>query len=69
MRFAPNSKLTRRGLGSLLVAGPAVARAIQDQEQPKSPLDEARESHSNNRKRLKAVALAREVEPSFRFEP
>ena len=69
MKLSPNSKLTRRGLGSLLVAGPAVARSIQDQDQQKSPLDQARESYSNNRKRLKAVVLAREVEPSFRFEP
>ena len=67
MKFAPDSKLTRRGLGSLLVSGPVVARSIQEQQ--KSPLDEARDSHSNNRKRLKAVVLAREVEPSFRFEP
>jgi len=67
MKLAANSKLTRRGLGSLLAAGPVVARTIR--EQPKSPLDDARESYSNNRKRLKAVVLAREVEPSFRFEP
>jgi hypothetical protein len=67
MKLTPNAKLTRRGLGSLLVAGPAVARSIQEQQ--KSPPDEARESYSNNRKRLKAVVLAREVEPSFRFEP
>lgn len=67
MKLSPNSKLSRRGLGSLLVAGPVVARTIQEQQ--KSPLDEARESYSNNRKRLKAVVLAREVEPSFRFEP
>ena len=67
MKFAPDSKLTRRGLGSLLVSGPLVARTIQDQQ--KSPLDQARDSYSNNRKRLRAVVLVREVEPSFRFEP
>ncbi len=67
MKLTPNSTLTRRGLGTLLVAGPVAARTIQ--EQPKSPLDEARESYANNRKRLKSVVLAREVEPSFRFEP
>ncbi len=67
MRLPPNSTLTRRGLGALLVATPVAARTFQEEQ--KSPLDEARESYANNRKRLKSVVLAREVEPSFRFEP
>ena len=67
MKPTTNFKFTRRGLGSLLVSGPVVARTIQEPQ--KSPLDEARDSYLSNRKRLKAVVLAREVEPSFRFEP
>ncbi len=67
MKLTPNSTLTRRGLGALLVAAPVAATAVQGEQKP--PLDEARESYASNLKRLKSVRLAREVEPSFRFEP
>ena len=59
--------VTRRGLGALLAGAAGAAKAAQDP--PKSPADEARESRANDRRRLKAVQIAREVEPSFRFEP
>ena len=61
------AKVTRRGLGALLAGAAGAAKAAQDQ--PKTPADEARESRASDRRRIKAVEIAREVEPSFRFEP
>ena len=67
MKPPSQSAISRRSLGALLAGAPVVVRGAQDET--KSDLEQARESHDSNQKRLKAVKLAREVEPSFRFEP
>lgn len=67
MKSTSSKALSRRGLGSLLIAAPMAAKASQPQKQ--SPSIDASQARSTNSARLKSVVLPRETEPSFRFEP
>jgi hypothetical protein len=67
MRSTSDKALSRRGLGSLLVAAPMAAKAVQPPKQSAS--SDASQARSTNSARLKSVVLPRETEPSFRFEP
>jgi len=67
MKFTPPTVISRRGLGSLLVASPVAAQAVQERSQ--KAIEDARQARSAQSAQLKSVQLAREIEPSFRFEP
>jgi len=58
--------LSRRGLGSLLIAAPAATRASQ--AGPNDPAGEARIQLEADLAKLRSVTLHRSTEPSFRFE-
>lgn len=58
--------LSRRRLGSLLIAAPAAARATQAGTNDLA--EEARRELEANLAKLRSVALNRSTEPSFRFE-
>lgn len=71
MKTYDGSRLSRRGLATLLAAAPASTAVVRQQgaTEVKTPAVEAREALEGHRTRLKAVKLPREVGPAFRFEP
>lgn len=67
MKPGARDKVSRRALSSLLLAVPAASQTVRPGGN--ELLDRAMKERASHSEELKTVALEREIEPSFRFEP